>query len=125
MLLVLSDAPSFKYLGFDGDLAHWVVSFQGPDALKQAHPKKRPLAVAEALANGLQSWNLINGHYRNLPARAVPMAPPRVVTHAVKTVQSVLPKRNPARMKKPSPLPQRPLVPDRFRAPRGEKQIFL
>lgn len=32
---------------------------------------------------------------------------------------------NPARLRKPSPLPLRPLVPDRFRPPRGEKQVFL
>ena len=32
---------------------------------------------------------------------------------------------NPDRLRKPSPLPLRPLVPDRFRPPRGEKQVFL
>ena len=32
---------------------------------------------------------------------------------------------NPARLRKPFPLPLRPLKPDRFKPPRGEKQVFL
>ena len=32
---------------------------------------------------------------------------------------------NPARRRKIFPLPLRPLTPDRFKPPRGEKQVFL
>ena len=32
---------------------------------------------------------------------------------------------NTARLRKPSPLPLRPLVPNRFKPPKGEKEIYL
>lgn len=51
------------------------------------------------------------------PANAI------IRTTTSKSIPRVRP--NPARLRKPSPLPLRPLVPDRFRPPRGEKQIFL
>ncbi|KAG8527546.1 uncharacterized protein KY384_007698 [Bacidia gigantensis] len=46
--------------------------------------------------------------------------------HAVKpSLKPALPKFNPARLKTPSPFPQRPLSPNRFTLPKGEKQVFL
>ncbi|KAL9102953.1 MAG: hypothetical protein Q9163_001940 [Psora crenata] len=49
--------------------------------------------------------------------------------HTVKTpttkTASLTPKINPALFRKPSPLPQRPLPPNRFHLPKGEKQVFL
>ena len=34
-------------------------------------------------------------------------------------------RHNPAHHRKPSPLPLRPLVADRFRPPKGQKKVFL
>ncbi|KAL6719307.1 mitochondrial 54S ribosomal protein YmL41 [Lecanora helva] len=53
------------------------------------------------------------------------MASLNPVVTAAKTAVSKLPKKNPARRRKPSPLPLRPLEPERFRPPRGQKQVFL
>ena len=53
------------------------------------------------------------------------MASTDVAVKAVKSVTAALTKKNPAIRKKPSPTPLRPLEPDRFRAPRGKKEVFL
>lgn len=53
-------------------------------------------------------------------------APNAIIKTSVASVAAVPRVRpNPARLRKPSPLPLRPLVPDRFKPPKGEKQVFL
>ena len=50
-----------------------------------------------------------------------------ITTKVASTAAAVAPRvrLNPARLRKPSPLPLRPLVPDRFRPPKGQKKVFL
>lgn len=45
--------------------------------------------------------------------------------NALKPSSPALNRMDFARLRKPSPLPLRPLEPNRFRPPRGEKQVFL
>ncbi len=45
--------------------------------------------------------------------------------NTVKTAAAAISRPNPGFYKKPSPLPLRPLRPNRFKPPRGEKQVFL
>ena len=47
------------------------------------------------------------------------------VMNAVKSAAFAVARPNPGMWKKPSPLPLRPLRPNRFTVPRGQKQVFL
>ena len=53
-------------------------------------------------------------------------APNAIITSKVANVVAAPRIRpNPARLRKPSPLPLRPLAPNRFKPPKGEKKVFL